>query len=243
MGVGYVLRAWKRYLSRRNRDSEARAIRRSGGATFGTVHDRNGPCTIRRKAPVLNGVPGRQALMKILGISGSPRKGNTEWMVQRVLEAARNAGAETELILLRKTDIRLCRGCLSCEVGADRQPGVCVIKDDMEPLLGKMLAADAFVFGTPVYFYMLSALLKNLMDRTVPIWPLLKGKRVAGVAVAEDTIGKAIENLRTYAEVCKLEWVGDVSALAKGPGELATNEGIAAELAGLGKRLAGSLSK
>ena len=177
--------------------------------------------------------------MKILGISGSPRKGNTEWMVERVLEAARNGGAETELILLRKMDIRLCRGCLTCEVGSRKQPGECVIKDDMEPLLGKMLAADAFVFGTPVYFYMLSALLKNFMDRTVPIWPLLKGKRAAGVVVAEDSLGKALDNLQTYADVCSLTWVGDVSALAKDAGQIATNKDIAASLDSLGKRLAG----
>jgi multimeric flavodoxin WrbA len=177
--------------------------------------------------------------MKIVGVSGSPRKGNTEWMVEKVLEAARGAGAETELILLRKMDLRPCTGCLSCEVGAARTPGVCVIKDDMAPVLAKMLAADAFVFGTPVYFYMLSALLKNFMDRTVPIWPLLKGKKAAGVVVAEDTLGKAVENLRTYAEVCALAWVGDVSAMAREPGEIAADEGAAAALADLGRRLAG----
>ena len=181
--------------------------------------------------------------MKILGISGSPRKGNTEWMVEKVLDAARDAGAETELVLLRDKEIQLCRGCFVCEVGPDRKPGVCLIKDDMAPLLGKMLAADAFVFGTPVYFYMLSALLKNLMDRTVPIWPLLKGKKAVGVAVAEDTIGKAIENLKTYAEVCALEWVGDVTAMARDPGELETNEEVAAALARLGKKLAGAAGK
>jgi len=178
--------------------------------------------------------------MKILGISGSPRKGNTEWMVEKVLQGASEAGAPTELILLREMDIRLCQGCLVCEVGEDGKPGVCVINDDMQPLLGKMLGADAFVFGTPVYFYMLSGLLKNMMDRTVPIWPLLKGKRAAGVAVAEDTVGKAIDNLKTYAEVCKLEWMGDVSALATTPGEIATNEGIAAALVSLGRRLVGA---
>jgi multimeric flavodoxin WrbA len=175
--------------------------------------------------------------MHVMGISGSPRKGTTEWMVQRVLEGARSAGAETEVVLLRKLDIQLCRGCLTCEVGRDQKPGVCVIKDDMAPLLGRMLAADAFVFGTPVYFYMLSALLKNFMDRTVPIWPLLKGKRAAGVVVAEDTIGKAIDNLRTYAEVCKLEWVGEVSALAKGPGELSGNQAVIVALNALGHTL------
>ncbi len=175
--------------------------------------------------------------MKILGICGSPRNGNTEWMVGRVLEAARSAGAETELILLKDEDIKLCTGCLECELHDDTTPGACVIKDDMDALLPKMLAADAFVFGTPVYFYMLSALLKNFMDRTIPVWPLLKGKSAVGVAVAEDTVGKALENLRTYADVCKLEWVGDVSAFASAPGEIASNEGIAAALAGLGRRL------
>lgn len=179
--------------------------------------------------------------MKLLGISGSPRKGNMEWMVDRVLDGARGAGAETELVLLRKMDIKLCRGCLTCEVGDDRGRGTCVIKDEMAPLLGKMLAANAILFGTPVYFYMLSGLLKNFMDRTVPVWPLLRGKRAAGIAVAEDTIGKAIENIRTYTDLCKMEWVGDVSCLATKPGEVAANEAVAASLAGLGRRMVEAL--
>lgn len=176
--------------------------------------------------------------MKIVAICGSPRKGNTEWMLSKVLESARAEGAETELLLLKDRDIRTCRGCLTCEVGDDRQPGVCVIKDDMEGLLPKMLAADAIVFGTPVYFYMLSGLLKNFMDRTIPIWPLLKGKDVAGVAVATDTMGRALENLRTYTDLCEMRWRGDVSALATEPGEVAENEAVAELLSGLGRKLA-----
>ena len=176
--------------------------------------------------------------MKIIAICGSPRKGNTEWMLTKVLESARAEGAETELLLLRDRDIRLCRGCLTCEVGDDRQPGVCVIKDDVEDMLPKMLAADAIVFGTPVYLYMLSGLLKNLMDRTTPIWPLLKGKAAAGVAVAADTMGRALENLKTYTDLCEMQWIGDVSALAEEPGEVAENEAVAELLSGLGRKLA-----
>lgn len=175
--------------------------------------------------------------MKLMGISGSPRKGNTEWMVERVLQAARAAGADTEMVRLREQDIKPCRGCLTCEVGRDREPGVCVIKDDMAPLLSSMLAADAFVFGTPVYFYLLSAQLKSFIDRTVPIWPLLQGKKAAGVAVAEDTIGKALENIRTYTDLCKMTWVGEVSALATKPGEVASNDDVAASLTALGRRI------
>lgn len=176
--------------------------------------------------------------MKVLGICGSPRKGNTEWMLTKVLESARAEGAETELLLLRDRDIGTCRGCLTCEVGDDRQPGVCIIKDDMEGMLPKMLAADAIVFGTPVYFYMLSGLLKDFMDRTIPIWPLLKGKRAAGVAVANDTMGRALENLKTYTDLCEMQWIGDVSALAEEPGEVAENEAVAELLSGLGEKLA-----
>jgi len=176
--------------------------------------------------------------MKILAICGSPRKGNTEWMLTKVLESARAEGAETELLLLRDRDIGLCRGCLTCEVGDDRQPGVCVINDDMEGMLPKMLAADVIVFGSPSYFYMLSGLLKNFLDRTIPIWPLLKGKRAAGVAVAENTLGRVQENLRTYADLCEMRWIGEVSALAKEPGEVAENEAVSELLSGLGRKLA-----
>ena len=175
--------------------------------------------------------------MKVMAICGSPRSGNTEWMLQKVLESARTEGAETELVLLKDKDIRLCKGCMTCETGSSGKPGTCVIKDDMAPILPKMLAADAFVFGTPVYFYMLSGCLKNFMDRTMPIWPLLKGKRSAGVAVAEDTIGRAIDNLRTYSDLLQLEWIGEVTALARDPGAVAEKGGATEMLVALGRKL------
>jgi multimeric flavodoxin WrbA len=158
-------------------------------------------------------------------------------MLKKALESAAAEGAETEFVLLRSKDVRMCKGCMTCEVGNSGKPGVCVIKDEMEQVLSQMLEADAFVFGTPVYFYMLSGLLKNFMDRTIPIWPLLKGKRAAGVAVAEDTMGRAIDNIRTYSDLLQLEWGGEVIAIARDPGEVAKNEGVAEMLKGLGRRL------
>ena len=185
-----------------------------------------------------SGVPVERFDMKVMGICGSPRNGNTEWMLTKVLESARAEGAETELVLLRDKDIRLCNGCMTCEVGKSGKPGACVIKDDMEPILRDMLTADAFVFGTPVYFYMLSGLLKNFMDRTIPVWPLLKGKRAAGVAVAADTVGHAIDNIRTYSGLLRFEWTGEVVAIARDPGEVAKNNEVGAMLAALGRKLA-----
>jgi multimeric flavodoxin WrbA len=100
--------------------------------------------------------------MKVLGIVGSPRKkGNTEILVEEVLASAREAGAETEIFLVAGKTISGCDGCHSCF-----KTGKCKIKDDMQPLYRKMEAADAIVFGTPVYFHNYTAQLKAIIDRT-----------------------------------------------------------------------------
>jgi multimeric flavodoxin WrbA len=124
--------------------------------------------------------------MKIVGVCGSPRKGNTEWMLGKLLETVNRSGADTELLLLRRMEVHTCRGCLACEKGGRERKGICKIKDDMTEVYPKQLAADVIVLATPGYFEMLSGLLKNFLDRTCPIWPRLEGKRVAGLAVAEE---------------------------------------------------------
>jgi multimeric flavodoxin WrbA len=175
--------------------------------------------------------------MKIIGICGSPRKGNSEWMLNKLLETAARSGADTELLLLRKMDIRTCRGCLACEDGGSARKGICAIKDDMMEVYPKLLAADVIVLATPVYFSMLSGLLKNFLDRTCPVWPGLDGKMMAGLAVAEEGIGQAIHNLKTYASLCKMRWAGSVTALAKTPGDAAGDRNLERRLTQLARRL------
>jgi len=164
--------------------------------------------------------------MKIVGVCGSPRKGNTEWMLKTLMEEAAGNGAEVELLLLRKMDIRMCRGCLTCEEGGRERKGVCKIKDDMAEVYPKLLAADAIVLATPAYFELLSGLLKNFLDRTCAIWPRLEGKKMAGLAVAEEGVGQAIQNFKTYASLCKMQWAGSVTTLAGKPGEAARDKGL-----------------
>jgi multimeric flavodoxin WrbA len=175
--------------------------------------------------------------MKIVGVSGSPRKGNTEWMLCALLDMAAQKGAEVETLLLRKVDVRMCRGCLSCEEGGKERKGICTINDDMIEIYPKLLAANAIVLATPVYFEMLSGLLKNFLDRTCPIWPRLEGKRAAGLAVAEEGIGQAVQNLKTYGSLCKLNWIGSVTALARTPGEVARVKNLEPKLKRLAQKL------
>lgn len=175
--------------------------------------------------------------MKLLSICGSPRKGNTEWMLTELNRLAGACGMQADLVLLRKFDIQPCNGCLACEKGGENRKGICKIKDDMAVLLTKMMEADIVVFGTPVYFEMLSGQLKTFMDRTCPIWPHLSGKGCAGVAVAESGIGQAVQNLKTYASLCGMKWLGSVTALAKMPHDAEGNPGISKDLETLAEKL------
>jgi len=122
--------------------------------------------------------------MKVLGIVCSPRKGgNTEIMMGQALAGARNYGAETELWTTAGKDLKPCDGCGACL----RRDGRCHIKDDMQELYPKVLAADGIIFGSPAYFWSVTAQAKIVIDRLYSIYNLalldkrgLTGK-VAGV--------------------------------------------------------------
>jgi multimeric flavodoxin WrbA len=133
----------------------------------------------------------------------------------------------------------MCLGCLACEAGGNDRRGICKIKDDMNAIYPKLVEADCLVFGTPVYFDLLSGLLKNFMDRTCAIWPQLKGKPLVGVAVAEEGIGQAIRNMKTYASLCGMPWVGSVTGLAKNPGDIAGDKSVTSRLIKLADKISG----
>lgn len=120
---------------------------------------------------------------KILGISGSARDefdmaqetSNSEELLKRCLSECRKLGAETELIQLRKYDIRHCKACYSTANTQCHCPCSCYQKgtklaDDMSNILyDKILAADAIVFATPVNNYSMSTLMKTFIDRTISL--------------------------------------------------------------------------
>ena len=115
--------------------------------------------------------------MRILGIVCSPRKGgNTEILVRAALEAAREAGGETELILVADMNIAPCDGCGTC-----LKNGMCKIKDDMQMIYEQLELAEGVVLGTPVYFMNVSAQAKAIMDRT---YALLGGRKLRGKVAA-----------------------------------------------------------
>ena len=117
---------------------------------------------------------------RILLISGSPRKGNIDYLLG---ELGRLLEGNTELVFLRDRQIGFCRGCLHCH----RIPE-CAMNDEMGSLIEQMVAADVLIIGTPNYFDNVTALLKNFIDRTHPCYKTkrLKGKKVVILAVGGD---------------------------------------------------------
>ena len=102
--------------------------------------------------------------MKILNFVGSMRKdGNTNRLVQAVLDAAKKAAGEveTEIVYLSDLEIGPCRACYGV---CASEPYKCVIEDDLQKVLEKMKKADAVVIGSALYFFVPSRLLA-LMER------------------------------------------------------------------------------
>ncbi len=113
-------------------------------------------------------------MKRILAIVGSPRKcGNTDILVQKVAEGAVSKGAQVDTLWLGELNIRECDGCHICWPAKRRglarggQKKSCCKRDDMLTIYPKITESDAIIFGTPVYWYGPTALMKCFIDRFV----------------------------------------------------------------------------
>ena len=105
--------------------------------------------------------------MKAIAINGSPRKGwNTDLLLQKALEGAAAAGAQTELIQLSDLTFSGCRSCFACKP-AGAETGRCMWPDDLRSVLDKMLQADVVCLGSPIYLGNVSGMMYCLMERFV----------------------------------------------------------------------------
>ena len=90
-------------------------------------------------------------MTKALFINGSPRKnGNTAQLLKRAMDGAREAGAEVELVNLydRILNYKGCMSCFACKIKGGRK-GICSFKDDLQPIMEKVMEADVLVCGSP----------------------------------------------------------------------------------------------
>jgi len=105
-------------------------------------------------------------MIKILAIYGSPRrKGNTSELLKRSAQGATESGAQIEEIFLRDLKISPCLELYGC-----KKTGRCVINDDFQNVYDKILSSHGIILASPIFFYMVSAHTKILMDRCQSLW-------------------------------------------------------------------------
>ena len=88
-------------------------------------------------------------------------------LADKFTEGALHAGHDVEKISLAGKNISFCRGCLACQ-----KLGRCVIDDDANGIMQKVLNADVVVWATPIYYYEMSGQMKVMIDRMNAMYPL-----------------------------------------------------------------------
>lgn len=140
-------------------------------------------------------------MKKVLILSGSPRLGgNSDLLCDEFMKGAKEGGHQVEKINVAKKNIGYCQACYYCR----KSGGKCIIKDDMEEILQKMIDADVIVLSSPVYFYSIDAQLKAVIDRTVARWLEVKNKEFYYIMTCADETKSSMETtlacFRGYAE-------------------------------------------
>jgi len=110
----------------------------------------------------------------ICAINGSSRlDGETARRVKAILKDAEDLGAKTKLINLAKHPLQFCDG--------SEEPKM---RRDLEAIIKTLKKADGIIFGTPTYWFNMSGLMKNFIDRlTIAEKDWMLHYKVAGFVV------------------------------------------------------------
>ena len=188
-------------------------------------------------------------MQKILGIMGSPRKkGNTHILISKILDGARSEGAEGEILFLGDLTIHECDGCHRCWKGKE-----CNKNDDMNKIYPKIMASAGIIFGTPVYWYGPTALIKGFLDRFVYFncpenRKMIKGKPAVLAVPCEEADPAAADLVKAMFEkslrYLEMDLIGSiiVPGVTK-KGEIIKKQGPLEEAYNLGIKLARSVKQ
>ena len=163
-------------------------------------------------------------MKKILFISGSQRNGNCKQILE-TLQSNFWLEYSTEVVFIRDFDLKPCMGCSTCTQHENHQ---CVSDDKIDILMDKVLSADIVVLASPNYFYNVSSLTKNFIDRTLPCYynKKLKDKKFIYIYIGNDESSntkKYLDNAMFGFTACQgVNLLGSFALSADGIGEFAS---------------------
>ncbi|UCE61010.1 MAG: flavodoxin family protein [Phycisphaerales bacterium] len=190
--------------------------------------------------------------MKILALQGSPRReGNTQAVLEIVLQAAEHAGGQIKTVQL--SELKNFSGCMEC-FACQKEPNEpsCALEDDFQPVLRAAWESDVVVWATPVFCWAPSWLAKMAMDRFFCMFKLqkdgsyeslLSGRRMATVisAGSEENDGADLvkETCRRMAQFSGSKWLGAfIADNAQNPDAIRADESLVERARQFGWQLA-----
>lgn len=109
--------------------------------------------------------------VKIMGVCGGRKNGNSEILLKEALSVCQEMGAEVTFVNLHDYDIKDCTGCTHCTQGMfmKGENVGCVLKeqDDKDKLMQALFECDGFIFGAPTYDLQVSANFTRFMQRSL----------------------------------------------------------------------------
>jgi len=191
--------------------------------------------------------------MRILGISGSPRRGgNSDLILDSILKGT---GAEADILHLSDIEFSSCVGCERC-----RKDKICTrFEDGLTLWYDRISEARGIVLVSPVYNYNITSWMKAFIDRLYCFYDFdderprgwssrLAGQgRFAALAIVaeqmeEKDLGVAMEALRGPIKAFGYEIAGELPVLGKfEAGIVAKDPDVMKRAVELGGKLTGAL--
>lgn len=99
-------------------------------------------------------------------VNGSPRpNGNTAMLLHSVEDGIKSSGKEVEWVELNKINFKGCISCYACKRADEKFKNHCVQKDELSPILEKLLDAEGVIIGSPIYYMNINGLTQSFIER------------------------------------------------------------------------------
>jgi multimeric flavodoxin WrbA len=107
-------------------------------------------------------------MKRVIAINGGPRKNwNTGALLRCALDGAESAGAVTETVHLYDLNFRGCVSCFSCKRVESYRNGRCAMRDDLSPVLERVMESSAVIMGSPIYLSDVTGELRSFLERLI----------------------------------------------------------------------------
>ncbi|WP_291322163.1 flavodoxin family protein [Desulfonatronospira sp.] len=106
--------------------------------------------------------------MKILVVNSTYRpKGTTTELARSFMQGAESSGAEVDMIMLQEKTINYCTNCLKCYSFTEDGIAPCILKDDMDEIISRIVESEGVLFASPVHNGFVTGLMTVFLERLV----------------------------------------------------------------------------